>query len=743
MATKITSANTNSLVGCWSPIVRLSDGTIYVAFIDSTDNEVEMWKSANGTSWTQQDVSNSPADAYSVSIAVDSSDNIHVAYHEEEGGSNDNTVQYLVYNTTTDTFGTPEEAINFEQTGSIEYFVDIALDSNDKPHIVACFDVQSGKNTYLTFFYVNKVSGWSTEIELYGADASSQATAGGITVDGSDRPCIVWQTPSFDYVYALRATSNTPTVKGDFTNKQVVAGGGQANPNIAADGDGDIWISYDIDAMWYTAVKKQSSDWTSDWTVGSLGTDAVNNVENIALSCVGNHKHIIFYDYLADGVYYNRYDDTAWTGKVELQDGTYSSIRIKWSAHNDNQADIQLDYLFSDGTDIYWDKVILPKIKEITADGILKVVETVDITADAVLEVGVETYYVNSTADGILRGTETVDILADGLLEGEAYAEITADGILTSGGETYYSNITSDAILKAIGITTFLADGLLEGEFYAEILADAVLKAVGVTDITADGILQISNTVAFLADGLLEGEFYSEILADAVLKGTAVVEISADAYLVYTYTVGITSDGILLSIGTSAITADAILFAETLLYQLCIPSMSCEVLLSCDIEKVNVEDAIEPTEEWLSPVSHYDPDGKWDTEAYAYDDNTGTGASNYRAGSFLELNLLNEVLCDKVRVYVDDMNTINIDVFCDNAWVHVYSGSIAENQWVEKSLPDYPRVITKIRIACTYSMLGALYELEVYGHYHYGEMLAVITNEPLLTCEFERYICGS
>ena len=100
---------------------------------------------------------------------------------------------------------------------------------------------------------------------------------------------------------------------------------------------------------------------------------------------------------------------------------------------------------------------------------------------------------------------------------------------------------------------------------------------------------------------------------------------------------------------------------------------------------------------WVSPTGYNDPDSKWSNEASAYDDDTGTAATQTAssAGYYLELTLGSAISCDKVQIsaftgyysppYQRDPD-IDIDVFYSGAWHNIWSGTIANNTWVEKSI---------------------------------------------------------
>lgn len=89
---------------------------------------------------------------------------------------------------------------------------------------------------------------------------------------------------------------------------------------------------------------------------------------------------------------------------------------------------------------------------------------------------------------------------------------------------------------------------------------------------------------------------------------------------------------------------------------------------------------------WVSPDGHNDPDGKWVEELKAYDENTALYAGCGEAGFYLELTLSVPISCNKVQVWVTafmgDAN-IDVDVHYGAAYHNIYSGTPAQDEWVE------------------------------------------------------------
>ena len=148
-----------------------------------------------------------------------------------------------------------------------------------------------------------------------------------------------------------------------------------------------------------------------------------------------------------------------------------------------------------------------------------------------------------------------------------------------------------------------------------------------------------------------------------------------------------------------------------------------------------VDNYVDAADDWVSPTGHSDPDSEWNSEALAYDENTGTATSlDYNEiDHYLELTR-SAIYCDKVRIYsackyildlgwhemdtVYGVSNVSIDVYYSSAWHNIKDGTVFGNQWVEVSIGS-TEAVTKARIKSNcYCSLGAydpeylLYEFE-------------------------------
>jgi hypothetical protein len=109
---------------------------------------------------------------------------------------------------------------------------------------------------------------------------------------------------------------------------------------------------------------------------------------------------------------------------------------------------------------------------------------------------------------------------------------------------------------------------------------------------------------------------------------------------------------------------------------------------------------------WKNPDSTNNPT-EWENEANAIDGSTSTFAKSWAIAQYLELNLASPIVCDKVRLYAalwdayyeTFSNTgITIDLYYDGAWHTIFSGNITKQVFVEKTIPDGAKVVSKARV---------------------------------------------
>ena len=142
---------------------------------------------------------------------------------------------------------------------------------------------------------------------------------------------------------------------------------------------------------------------------------------------------------------------------------------------------------------------------------------------------------------------------------------------------------------------------------------------------------------------------------------------------------------------------------------------------------------------WVSPRGFTDPDGKWENEGYAYDDELGTYTRRVRGygesqwSSYIYLTRP-EVFCDKIRFWAHEpyeIDSVEVDVFKDSNWINVYSGAFPDSQWVISKNPFSGKVSqARIKFHMAYSNHYFYYLLHEFDFWKIAELPSIFTITP-------------
>jgi hypothetical protein len=367
-ASKIDDAgDPGAMPGAGSQIVQTSGGTLYAVINDG--GNVEVYSSSDGSSWTQRDsgttVTTDSGDP--VSIAIDSSDQIHVVYLS---GVN---VRYRQFNTIA---GTPvwnstigEETVRAFSNNAIE--VVVAVDSDNKPHVVAN-DISAP-----LVEYNNRISGsWKTAASA--PDIESVAVVSlSMLVNEDDIVEIAYvNTTDSDLTGAVGNVNDAASFTVHDVDTDVNNTSNQRGCSIGIDDLGNTWIAYIDDTNNYVALTKHAdgTTWNSDanWTV--VSEDATLDNNNVgyepSLAMIGKTVFVFYQEDSTDQkAVYDVYDTgTAdWLGETDLATpgagDDMQDVKVRYSKFNFHEPWL-LDYLYVESisgtpTDIYWNYVDL------------------------------------------------------------------------------------------------------------------------------------------------------------------------------------------------------------------------------------------------------------------------------------------------------------------------------------------------------------------------------------------------
>lgn len=338
-------------------IVRAANGTLYATVYHA--NSCEVWKSADGSSWTKQgaDLGCAQQGTVSASVvsAIDSSGVIHIAHYQNAFSFPNyiKAISYSTFNTNTDSFTLSNQLVtswSTTESKDIFHLYDIAVDSNNAPHILYDQDFFSGSDVLR---YRNRVTGsWQTQRTV----EAVPNTHGSITINEDNIPEIAYiNNTDGDLTAAVGNLNNASS----FTLHDVDTDVGSFGATIGIDDAGNTWIAYvdETGATDYLAIAKHddASAWTTGWTTAGSTIYAVGPSMYIR----GSDVYIFFQQGATQDIAYDVYSDDAssWAGEVVIETGTYNNAAVNWANYNLND-DGRIDYLFYDGTDAYWNALI-------------------------------------------------------------------------------------------------------------------------------------------------------------------------------------------------------------------------------------------------------------------------------------------------------------------------------------------------------------------------------------------------
>ncbi|MHA1509600.1 MAG: hypothetical protein ACTSO6_12955 [Promethearchaeota archaeon] len=367
---EIMYATYNSSTG-WSNITIISDGY-------------------NGSYWND-------GESYKPKIAVDSSNAVHVVWHDYTAGvwGTDIEIMYATYTTAT---GWSNVTVISDGYNGVYWNDDfsfdpaIAVDSSDKVHVVWEDFTDGAWGTDIEIMYATYTTstGWSNvTIISDGYDGSYWNDAGSynpaIAIDRSDKVHVVWDDYTdgvwgvdAEIMYATYTTAtgwSNVTIISDGLNNIYWNDGLSTNPAIAVDSSNDVHVVWH-DAtygVWGTDAEIMYAHFTSDfgWLLpriisdgynGSYWNDGHSYNPKIAVDR-SNAVHVVWED-RTDGVwgtddeimYVNFTKTNSWSNITVLSEG-YNGVY--WNNGHSRDATIaistnQVHVVWEDGTDGVW-----------------------------------------------------------------------------------------------------------------------------------------------------------------------------------------------------------------------------------------------------------------------------------------------------------------------------------------------------------------------------------------------------
>jgi len=309
-------------------LARKSNGELWTVYprSDGTRNQIYAAYSTNGgQTWTEEQVSYATGtyNQQYPSIAIDSSDNVHVVWDGQGWGTNTsyNNIQYRKRTTSWQA----QEAVT--DKNNYQVYPSIAIDSSDNVHVV-WQGYGWGTNTgYVNIQYRKRTTSWQTQEAV--TDKNNYQVYPSIAIDSSDNVHVVWQgygwgtnTSYWNIQYRKRTTSwQTQEVVTD-TNYH------QYYPSIAIDSSDNVHVVWDGQG-WGTNTSYNNIQYrkrTTSWQTQEAVTDKNNYQQypSIAIDSSDN-VHVVWqgYGWGTNTDYYNiqyRKRTTSWQTQEGLTD---------------------------------------------------------------------------------------------------------------------------------------------------------------------------------------------------------------------------------------------------------------------------------------------------------------------------------------------------------------------------------------------------------------------------------------
>jgi len=234
----------------------------------------QTWLSAKRLTWN-------PGNSFSPAVAVDSSDNIHVAWHDWTPGNLE-----IYYKKSTDG-GTTWTTKRLTYNSGFSGYPAIAIDSNNHIHLV-WFDETPG---ITEIYYKRSTDGgttWTTKRLTYTSGSSSHPA---IAVDSNNHIHVAWSdyTPGNDEIYYKRSTDGGTTW---ITKRLTYNSGHSEYPVMAVDSNNHIHMVWqDQTPGNHEICYKKSTNGGATWTwplesVAAAGLHELTDVQvNLFVAC--------------------------------------------------------------------------------------------------------------------------------------------------------------------------------------------------------------------------------------------------------------------------------------------------------------------------------------------------------------------------------------------------------------------------------------------------------------------------
>src|SRR3990167_10077997 len=301
-------------------VVVDSDGRLFCCYGKTSPSSllVMAYSDDAGANWTE--VTNTfPTLLVGISIAIDSTDKIHVVYRRDSY-----IVSYNTFDCGALTWGIAEDIFDGTSNTDAVDSITIAIDSSDFPHVAWSQD----EPTTITnnIYYSNRSSGsWTARTNLIATGGSTSGLFPLIVIDSTDDIYVFFTFTDSDTYYAKYTGSwSSPNL--------IIAGSAGADTGSASaviDSSDNVYVVIAdtvLNVLAFVIYTKSTDSWSGE---SNISTD---DVTYSTLGILSDNTVYLFYQNdtpATDGIYFRTYSGGAWSAESSIiitDPGTINSV---------------------------------------------------------------------------------------------------------------------------------------------------------------------------------------------------------------------------------------------------------------------------------------------------------------------------------------------------------------------------------------------------------------------------------